>query len=445
MATTLQIKYYNTYILKKINQTWNSSTGTMDRTNAQYDWYVEESRIKGDFNGKFSGIAPRAYLATENKYQEQFGNTIIYSGVFNSRTDVNETNQFSVANDITRTVDPAKGTIQLLYAEDTNLNIFQEYKVNRALIDKDAIYTAEGQPITTSTNLVIGQIQPYAGEYGIATNPESFAVYGYRKYFTDANKSAVMRLSQDGLTEISSYGMFDYFRDQLSLSNLGSLGKLIGGWDIHSKQYVLSIQPTIGKSEGSRAFTLGFDEKVRGWTSFFDFVPAQMFSVDNRFYTFNLTGDLYQHYSENVNRAQFYEVKHDSTVTTIFNAQPSMSKSFQTINYEGDANWELETFQTFLNDTSDTANSIGVYKVPTSLANMKQSLLRNNFKAKENKYFANLINTSPSNPGEIIFGADISGVKGFFAVATFKATNTAGSSQTNELFAVSTEYKQSSY
>jgi len=445
MATTLQIKYYNTYILKKINQTWNSSTGTMDRTNAQYDWYVEESRIKGDFNGKFSGIAPRAYLATENKYQEQFGNTIIYSGVFNSRTDVNETNQFSVANDITRTVDPAKGTIQLLYAEDTNLNIFQEYKVNRALIDKDAIYTAEGQPITTSTNLVIGQIQPYAGEYGIATNPESFAVYGYRKYFTDANKSAVMRLSQDGLTEISSYGMFDYFRDQLSLSNLGSLGKLIGGWDIHSKQYVLSIQPTIGKSEGSRAFTLGFDEKVRGWTSFFDFVPAQMFSVDNRFYTFNLTGDLYQHYSENVNRAQFYEVKHDSTVTTIFNAQPSMSKSFQTINYEGDGNWELETFQTFLNDTSDTAHSIGVYKVPTSLANMEQSLLRNNFKAKENKYFANLINTSPSNPGEIIFGADISGVKGFFAVATFKATNTAGSSQTNELFAVSTEYKQSSY
>jgi len=214
---------------------------------------------------------------------------------------------------------------------------------------------------------------------------------------------------------------------------------------INSKQYVLSIQPTIGKSEGSRAFTLGFDEKVRGWTSFFDFVPAQMFSVDNRFYTFNLTGDLYQHYSENVNRAQFYEVKHDSTVTTIFNAQPSMSKSFQTINYEGDGNWELETFQTFLNDTSDTAHSIGVYKVPTSLANMEQSLLRNNFKAKENKYFANLINTSPSNPGEIIFGADISGVKGFFAVATFKATNTAGSSQTNELFAVSTEYKQSSY
>ena len=50
MATTLQIQYYNTYILKKINESWNSATGEIDRTNAQYDWYVEESRIKGDFN-----------------------------------------------------------------------------------------------------------------------------------------------------------------------------------------------------------------------------------------------------------------------------------------------------------------------------------------------------------------------------------------------------------
>ena len=445
MATTLQIKYYNTYVLKKINQSWDGSTGTMDRTNAQYDWYVEESRIKGDFNGKFSGIAPRAYLATENKFQEVLGNSIIYSGIFNSRTDINETNQFSVANDITRTVDPSKGTIQLLYAEDTNLIIFQEYKVNRALIDKDAIYTAEGQPVTASSNLVIGQVQAYAGEYGIGTNPESFAVYGYRKYFTDANKSAVMRLSQDGLTEISSYGMFDYFRDNLSASSLGELGKLVGGWDIHSKQYVLSIQPTIGKSTGDRAVTLSFDEKVKGWTSFASYIPSQMFSLDNRFYSFNLTGDLYQHYSENVNRASFYGTNNNSTVTTVFNIQPSLSKTFKTINYEGDDKWTLSTFETYLTGTSDTANSISAYSVPANLADMESALLQNTFKAKENKYFANLINTSPVNNGEIIYGADISGVKGFFAVAKFSAVNDSGASKTNELFAVSTEFVQSSY
>ena len=445
MATTLQIQYYNTYILKKINESWNSATGEIDRTNAQYDWYVEESRIKGDFNGKFAGIAPRAYLATENKNQQTFGNSIIYSGVFNSRTDVNETNQFSVANDITRTVDPAKGTIQLLYAEDTNLIIFQEYKVNRALIDKDAIYTAEGQPLTTSSNLVIGQVQSYAGEYGIATNPESFAVYGYRKYFTDANKGAVMRLSQDGLTEISSYGMFDYFRDRLSLSRLGVNGRLAGGYDIHNRQYVLSIQPVVGKSDGSQAVTLSFDEKVRGWVSFYSYIPAYMFSLDNRYYSFNLGGDLWQHYSTGVNRANFYNSNNNSSVISIFNAQPSMSKIFKTINYEGDSGWAVESFLTYLNNSSDTANAIAPYAgPPATLADMEAELLQNKFKAKENKYFADLINTSLPQEGEVIFGGSISGLKGFYGVVTFTTEND-GSENNRELFAVSTEYVQSSY
>ena len=85
-------------------------------------------------------------------------------------------------------MDPYNGSIQKLYSENTNLTIFQEFKVSRALIDKDAVYSAEGEPMTTSGTQVIGQIQAYAGNYGIATNPESFAVYGYRKYFTDKNQ-----------------------------------------------------------------------------------------------------------------------------------------------------------------------------------------------------------------------------------------------------------------
>ena len=49
---------------------------------------------------------------------------------------------------------------------------------------------------------VIGQVQAYSGNYGISRDPQSFAVYGYRKYFTDRYRNAVLRLSQDGITEI---------------------------------------------------------------------------------------------------------------------------------------------------------------------------------------------------------------------------------------------------
>ena len=430
MAAELNIKYYNTYILRKDS---NAGAGNVN------NWFVEEARIKGDYNKPFAGIAPRAYLLTDTPGQQILGNSIIYSGIFNSRTGINETNQFSIANDITRTVDPSKGTVQKLYAEDTNLIIFQERKVNRALIDKDAIYTAEGQPVTTSTNLVIGQIQPYAGEFGIATNPESFAVYGYRKYFADANKGSIMRLSQDGLTEISNYGMYDWFRDNLAaLFN----GKIVGGWDIHNKVYTISLQPTVNLEADYR--TLGFDETTLGWTSFFSYMPDHIFSLGSNFYSITNTsgqGGIYQHYSNQVNRANFYGTDNDSRVTTIFNTNPSLVKSFQTVNYEGGSNWRLQSLTT---SDQDTVNAIGVYTMPASLADFENDYLKNTFKPKEDKYFANLINTSPVAGGEVIWGDNMSGVKGFFATAVFAATNTA-TSGANELFAVSTEFTESSY
>ena len=93
---------------------------------------------------------------------------------------------------------------------------------------------------------------------------------------------------------------------------------------------------------------------------------------------------------------------------------------------------------------TDTANPIGVFEMPTTLSALENSLFKNQFKQKEDKYFANLINTSAFTQGEVVYGKSISGVKGFFATVKMKATNTA-TSGTNELFAVSLEYNESSY
>ena len=435
MGFQIQVKYYNTYVLKRL-----AVSSIQDR-----NWYIEEARIRGGYNNVQTGLSPRAFLVSENNAQEALGNSIIYSGIFNSRTGINQSNQFPSGQDITRTVDPSKGSIQKLYAEDTNLTIFQERKVNRALIDKDAIYTQEGVPVQTTSNVVIGAITPYAGEFGISTNPESFAVYGYRKYFTDATQGSVLRLSQDGLTEISNYGMYDFFRDQLgSLSS----GKAIGGYDIHNKCYTLSLQPA---SAAIASEILSFDENIKGWTSRYSYLPSNMFSIQNNFYSTTTSdekannpsvtiGDIYEHYSTNVNRANFYKTQYVSQVKSVFNANPSLVKTFQTINYEGAPNWSMTSFVT----NEDQANSVDVFSMPLTLADMENSLLKNEFKQKEDKYFANLVNTSAFTQGEVVFGKSISGVKGFFATVLLEATNTAVSG-TNELFAVSTNYKESSY
>lgn len=407
------------------------------------DWYIEEARIRGGYNNTTVDFGVKAYTVEENNQREDLVNRLIYSGVFNSRTGINNTNQFSVAEDITRTLDPANGSIQKLYAEDTNLTVFQELKVSRALIDKSAVYAADGMPLTTSGLDVIGQIQSYAGNYGIGKHPESFAVYGYRKYFVDTYQNVVLRLSQDGITEISDYGMFDYFRDKLSDSNLQN-GYVYGIWDIHNKQYVVSIQPTKTVSnvlviDENNSVTVSFDEDSSGWTSFHSYIPNDGVSLRNYLYTFK-NGSIWKHYSDLVNKSNFYGIQYPSTVSIVFNPQVSQSKSFLTINYEGTYNWRLTDFST----ETDISVPVNQYISASTLVGLEDQLFENRFKKKENKYFANILNTSLPGENEIIWGQPyITGIKGFYANATLQCDH--NNNDKSELFAVSAEYIESSY
>ena len=414
-----------------------------DAVNAN-DWYVEEARIRGGYNNTSVDFGVKAYIVEDTFKQQHRISSLIYSGVFNSRTGVNNTNQFSVGQDITRSADPANGSIQLLYAEDTNLIIFQEDKVSRALIDKDAIYSAEGNASITSSLQVIGQIVAYAGEYGISTNPESFAVYGNRKYFTDKKRGVVLRLSGgagggQGITEISSYGMHDFFRDELADAT-----KVVGGWNSHTKDYVLSLQTN------SDYKTATFDEGVLGWTSFSNYKPSHIFSLSNVLYTFNQNvdingnlGRLYQHYLGPY--AKFYGVTYGSDVTIVLNSNPSVVKNFKTINYEGGPGWELESM---IASSTDKTLPIGKYVFQENLASLENQIWSNTFKKKEDKYFANLINNSPATNGEILYGADMSGIKGFYSTVKMSispVTQFDTSAIKKELFSVSSDTVESSY
>ena len=443
-ATRVTLNQANAGISNGTTLTFSSGLINITEASAD-DWFIEESRIRGGYNNTSVDLGVKAYLVEDEPNQEHRFNTMIYSGIYNSRTGINNTNQFSIAESITRSVDPSNRSIQRLHAEDTNLIIFQETKVSRSLIDKDAIYSAEGGAAITTTPLVIGQNIAYAGNFGISTNPESFAVYGYRKYFVDRERNVVLRLSQDGISEISNYGMMDFFRDKLSL--VGSTGKIIGGWDMHNKVYTLSLQPV-----STDKFTLTFDEAVLGWTSFFSFFPSSMISLDSNFYSFK-EGKIFQHYmlaAGNTDRARYYGVTYPSDVTFIFNSQKSVVKNFNTINYEGSPGWSMASLNTslttpILSTSNDIALPIAVSVNITTLEQMQNNFNVNNFKRRENKYFANVVNQTLSQQGEVVWGQSMTGIKGFFAVCKMTSTNTGLQTGKQELFAVSTNFVESSY
>ena len=428
-------------------------------SNPDEDWYIEESRIRGGYNNTSTDYGVKAYIVEEQDAQARRGNSLIYSGIFNSRTGINQTNQFSVAEEITRSVDPISGSIQKLFAEDTNLLIFQERKVNNALIDKDAIFTAEGSAITTSGRLVIGQITPIAGNWGISKDPLSFAVYGYQKYFVDRNRNAVLRLAGGQITEISNYGMIDFFRDQLSA--VTSTGVILGAYDNYNQNYVLSIQPNNRyEPDGTAYKTLTFDERSQGWTSFFTYKPDAIFSSQGSFYSAKDESDdsrIFKHYT-NQTRNSFYGSTSSSSVQFVFNPSPNNVKTFQTINYEGTNGWEVTAFLSdetgfdavngnWINHVDTIVQGTGnnqykkIYSYDEGAYTEDNIQYRAGFDRKQNKYMAVIPNnTQTPIPGEVVFGNQTTGIKAYYATVTMKTDATTDPNGLKELFAVSSTF-----
>jgi hypothetical protein len=302
----------------------------------QLDWFncysfkngVESNRLRDDFNKVQISKGVKASSTLDQEYKEERkGAGLIFSGIFNSTSGINRLNQFIQAEPITKDLNPAYGTIQKLYSKPTrdgDLIAFCEDKVFNILANKDALFNADGNANITSNNAVLGQALPYTGEFGISKNPESFATYGFRSYFTDKARGAVLRLSRNGIEPISKDGMFDFFRDKLASCSL-----MIGSYDENKDQYNLTLT---NLNETGVEDTVSYSESVKGWTSRYSFLKESGLSLNNIYYTFK-NGELYSHNNET--RNNFYGNQYNTEVSLLINDIPGSIKSYQTLNYEG--------------------------------------------------------------------------------------------------------------
>ena len=350
---------------------------------------VESNRIRDDFNRSFIKNGVRASSTIQEQYLEDHRSSgLIYSGLYNKNTSLNELNQFRMAELITKELDPTYGTIQKLFARNSDLIAFCEDKVIQIAADKDVIFNADGNAQLVASNKVLGQSRPFVGEYGISKNPESFASSSYRAYFTDQQRGAVLRLSMDGLTPISDAGMKDWFRDKFK----GDYFNIIGSYDGNKDTYNLTFDAgasennsgnfefnsrTGGENADFKAtntdVTVSYKEDVKGWVSFKSFIQEAGLTVTNTYFTLR-NGELYSH--DNENRTSFYDdsTPHPSFITAIFNDTPTSVKNFNTLNYSGDSGWQVDLIETDMESGNSTE-----------------------FITKENKHFSYIYNDNETN------------------------------------------------
>lgn len=306
---------------------------------------VESDRIRDDFNsdpiwlytasGKQSGF--KASLPLVEKTKEVFPNDIIFSQIYNESSNTSRYNEFILGNNITKKLNSEYGSVQKLHTREGDVLAFCENKVLKILANKDALFNADGNAQLLSSTAVLGQAVPYAGEYGISNNPESFAVEEYRIYFTDKARGAVCRLSMQGVTAISDAGMKDWFNDNLETAPI-----LIGSYDGKKDEYNLTVHSSTNPGFKKNVYTLSYSEDAKGWISFKSFILESGLSLSSEYYTFK-NGNMYLHHPDltDVSRNNFYGVQNTSTITPIFNVESNTVKVFNTVSYSGTQSKEL--------------------------------------------------------------------------------------------------------
>ncbi len=198
---------------------------------------VESNRIRDDFNAASMEWSPRVLSPVDDYMQQHIYYGITYSGINNYDASVNNINQFNLSLANFKYLDRSMGSIQRIRARNNDLTVYQQNKVSKVLYAKNLLSDADGGGQITSIPEVLGTQIPYQGEFGISNNAESFAEWGDDTYFTDSQRGAVLRLSNNGLFDITNYGMKSFFNTNMKLQ---PDTMKVGVFDPYYKRYILA-------------------------------------------------------------------------------------------------------------------------------------------------------------------------------------------------------------
>ena len=293
-----------------------------------YSWGngMESCKIQDSFKEDAVNIGERVFTLSEGEFKQKRRNaSITYSGVYNDETKLNRINEFNLGILNFKDLNEDFGNIELLKARQNDLLVLQEDKVSYVLVNKNLLTTAAGQSDVTSTPTILGKQIARLEEYGISHNPESYAEFGYDKYFTDAKRGAVIKLSgssysNESLEVISQAGMRSYFRD-LFIADFNT--QKIGGYDPYMNEYVLS----------SNNKTLPVDTQVVACGSELEFNNQ----TSSFTYTVNLGGSMgttdidYSVTSGNINISVTYDGSTTSSGTVTGSGTFQFSKTKPTV------------------------------------------------------------------------------------------------------------------
>lgn len=261
----------------------------------------------------------RVNAVSENSREIDRFASLIASEAFVDDTNINGLSSFNLSLIPFKDLDKQDGEINFVNAEDTNIEVYQEDKISKVLYRKNVLTTADGARQVTQTEDIWGEQIRSIDEYGMS-HSFSYAEWGGYRYYVDAKRGVVLRKASDGQTEISSYGLLDYFHDVLSASQNSFIQ---GYYEPKYNNYCI----VIGNSEH-----LSFAERNTGWESRRTWFPERIINDGFNVFSFS-NGRFYRH--DSIVRNEFYGDVHNSTISLVFNESNDVVKTINALMVNG--------------------------------------------------------------------------------------------------------------
>lgn len=330
---------------------------TMVTTQLTFDGFatfnIQDRNFVDIYPSAVSSLDGRASVIDKNAKPVQYGAMVRFGQAFQANTNINGLSRF-YPNDF-QDCDYGYGDIKMLRARDRHIRVFQELKVGQIPLYSEISKDRNGNSNLVVTDKLLNDVNYYVGNNGIGSASESLASSRYSDYFIDNYKGDICRVSDDGVTVLSTLYKMNAWANAHIPSRTGNY-KIYGAYDEQLDNYIMAFEATGSDS----AYTLSFNERNNTFESFLSYLPEMMVNLSNLFITFK-NGNLYTH--DNIGAYNtFYGVAYDSMIKIVFNQNAAQIKDFKALDQRASIAWNCPEILTSINSfgtTQQQSNLLG--------------------------------------------------------------------------------------
>jgi hypothetical protein len=282
----------------------------------------------------------RPLIVDENIKEEYYPSMLRFSQSYIYGTNINNISRFYPNN--FEEADASFGDILRLKTRENFIRMFQRYKVGMIPIYRQIIIdNAQSSQVALSERL-LNKPNYYSGEYGIDKYGSSLVSTDYGDYFIDTNNKAIVRVSLDGITNISDTNNLSAWANQ----NIKEHSYGYGCFNYENRNVIMLIGEIDSSTLLSVNNIVAYSESDKKFESFYGFTKAESILFINGFIyslyvnntaIINKGWHLYIHDSQT--RNNFFGEQQSSSISTVFNGGLQAKKTYTAIEELSNGLW----------------------------------------------------------------------------------------------------------